>query len=116
VPRSTCTVLWDRVFWSPRVRRASLSSWHNAGCGLSNRSRFRLSAGKLDCGCRLDLLVEQSVIVEIQAVDRLAPIHRAQLPSYLKLSGHKVGLLINCDVRVLRDGVRRLVNDFPDSP
>ncbi len=71
---------------------------------------------KLDCGYRLDLLVEEAVIVEVKAVDRLAPIHKAQLLSYLRLSGYKVGLLINFNVKVLKDGVRRVVNDFPDSP
>lgn len=71
---------------------------------------------KLDCGYRLDLLVEDAVIVEIKAVDHLAPIHLAQLLSYLKLSGCKVGLLINFNVKILRDGIRRVVNDFPDSP
>ena len=69
---------------------------------------------RLDCGFRLDLLVEGEVIVEIKAVDHLAPIHEAQLLSYLKLSGCKVGLLISFNVRVLKDGVRRLVNRFPD--
>jgi len=71
---------------------------------------------KLDCGYRLDLLVEEAIIVEVKAVDRLMPIHQAQLLSYLKLSGCKVGLLINFNVRVLRDGIRRVVNNFPDSP
>ncbi len=70
---------------------------------------------KLDCGYRLDLLVEEAVIVEVKAVDRLAPIHKAQLLSYLRLSGCKVGLLINFNVKVLKDGIRRVVNDFPDS-
>ena len=71
---------------------------------------------KLDCGYRLDLLVEEAVIVEVKAVDRLAPIHKAQLLSYLRLSGCKVGLLVNFNVKVLKDGIRRVVNDFPDSP
>jgi GxxExxY protein len=71
---------------------------------------------KLDCGYRLDLLVEDSVIVEIKAVDQLAPIHHAQLLSYLRLSGRKVGLLINFNVQVLKDGIQRVVNSFPDSP
>ena len=71
---------------------------------------------RLDCGYRLDLFVEQAVIVEVKAVDRLAPIHQAQLLSYLKLSGCKVGLLINFNVKVLKDGIRRVVNGFPDSP
>jgi GxxExxY protein len=69
---------------------------------------------KLDCGYRLDLVVEEAVIVEIKAVERLEPIHQAQLLSYLKLSGCKVGLLINFDVKVLKDGIRRIANDFPD--
>jgi GxxExxY protein len=55
------------------------------------------------------LLVEGQVIVEIKTVDRLQPIHQAQLLSYLKLSGCQVGLLINFNVKVLRNGIRRLV-------
>jgi GxxExxY protein len=71
---------------------------------------------ELDCGYRLDLLVEEAVIVEVKAVDRLMPIHQAQLLSYLKLSDCRVGLLINFNVKLLKDGIRRVVNDFPDSP
>ncbi len=70
---------------------------------------------KLDCGYRLDLVVEDSVVVEIKAVDQLAPIHDAQLLSYLRLSGMRVGLLINFHVRVLKNGLKRIVDDFPDS-
>ncbi|MGB9872512.1 MAG: GxxExxY protein, partial [Anaerolineae bacterium] len=69
---------------------------------------------RLDCGYRLDLLVEGAVIVEIKAVDHLAPIHQAQLLSYLKLSGCKVGLLINFNVQVLKEGIKRVVNNFPE--
>ena len=69
----------------------------------------------LECGYRLDLLVEDVVIVEVKAVDDLAPIHEAQMLSYLKLSGLKVGLLINFNVMVLKRGLRRIVNDFPDA-
>lgn len=64
----------------------------------------------IDAGYRLDLLVEHAVIVEIKAVDQLAPIHDAQLFSYLNLSGCRVGLLINFNVRVLKNGIRRLAN------
>lgn len=66
---------------------------------------------QLDCGYRLDLLVEDVVIVEIKTVDALAPIHQAQLLSYLKLSGCKLGLLINFNVELLRQGIRRVVWD-----
>jgi len=64
----------------------------------------------LDCGYRLDLFVNDAVIVEIKAVDELAPIHEAQLLSYLRLSGCKVGLLINFNVKLLKYGIKRLVN------
>jgi GxxExxY protein len=67
---------------------------------------------QLDCGYRLDLLVEEAIIVEIKAIEKLEPIHEAQLLSYLKLSKCPVGLLINFNVRILKDGIRRLVNQF----
>ena len=68
---------------------------------------------KLDCGYRIDLLVEGSVVVELKSVEVLGPVHEAQLLSYLKLSGCKVGLLINFNVKVLKQGIRRMVNEFP---
>ncbi len=64
---------------------------------------------KVDCGYRIDLVVEGKVIIELKTVEKLAPIHEAQLLSYLKLSGCKVGLLINFNVKALKNGVRRLV-------
>ena len=65
---------------------------------------------KLECGYRIDLLVAGLVIVEIKSVKALAPIHEAQLLTYLKLTGVKVGLLINFNVVVLKEGIRRLVH------
>jgi GxxExxY protein len=65
---------------------------------------------KLDCGYRIHLLVAGLVIVEIKSVEALAPIHEAQLLTYLKLTGVKVGLLINFNVVVLKSGIRRLVH------
>ena len=64
---------------------------------------------KLECGFRLDLLVEGRVVVELKSVDGLGPIHEAIILTYLRLSGHEVGLLINFNVPVLKDGVRRFV-------
>ena len=63
----------------------------------------------LDCGYRIDLLIEGSIIVELKAVEKLLPIHEAQLMSYLKLSGYKIGLLINFNVEVLKSGIKRRV-------
>lgn len=70
---------------------------------------------RLDCGYRIDLLVEGEIVVEIKAIEALAPIHEAQLISYLRLAGERAGLLINFHVRVLKEGLKRIVNEFPDS-
>ena len=64
---------------------------------------------QLDCGYRLDLLVADQVVVEIKSVERLLPIHEAQLLTYLKLGGWKAGLLINFNEPVLKKGIRRRV-------
>ena len=63
----------------------------------------------LDCGYRVDLVVDNQIIVEVKSVGNLAAIHEAQLLSYLKLSGCKVGLLINFNVQYLKDGIRRMM-------
>jgi GxxExxY protein len=69
----------------------------------------------LDCGYRVDLLVEGEVIVEVKAIERLERVHAAQLLSYLRFSGCKVGLLFNFNVKWLLDnGLRRVVNGFPE--
>ncbi len=66
----------------------------------------------LDCGYRMDIVVEHSVIIEIKAVERLIPVHDAQLLSYLKLAKLRVGLLMNFHVPVLKSGLKRIVNNF----
>jgi GxxExxY protein len=65
---------------------------------------------KLDCGYRIDVLVANSLILELKVCESLQPIHEAQLLTYLKLTGLKVGLLINFNVPVLREGIKRLAN------
>jgi GxxExxY protein len=70
---------------------------------------------KLDVGYRIDLLVEDVVVVELKCVESIAPIHDAQIISYLRLSGKKLGLLINFKVVHLKDGVKRFVNNFVSS-
>ncbi len=69
---------------------------------------------RLDTGYKLDLWVDRSVIVEVKAVEKFDPIHEAQLLSYLRLSGCHVGLLINFNVRVLKDGIKRMVHRLPE--
>lgn len=70
---------------------------------------------KLDCGYRLDIVVENEIILELKTVESLLPVHEAQLLTYLKLTGLTLGLLINFNVPVLTQGLRRIVNRFEDS-
>jgi GxxExxY protein len=70
---------------------------------------------KLDCGYRLDLIVAGKVLVELKTVEEILPIHEAQLLTYLKLSGANLGLIINFNVPVLKQGVKRIVNNFSES-
>ena len=65
---------------------------------------------KLDLRYRMDLVVENSVVVEVKSVDAISPVHQAQILSYLKLSGKSIGLLINFNVALLKDGLKRFVN------
>ncbi len=67
---------------------------------------------EMEGGYKIDLLVENLVLVELKVVEQLLPVHRAQLLSYLKLSNKNVGLLINFNVVHLRDGIRRIVNQY----
>lgn len=68
----------------------------------------------IDCGYRVDFFIEDMLIVELKAVVAITPVHQAQILTYLRLSGCKVGLLINFNVKVLKDGIRRLVLDYKD--
>ncbi|BBO72935.1 hypothetical protein DSCW_03520 [Desulfosarcina widdelii] len=67
---------------------------------------------ELDCGYRIDVIVEQSVILELKAVDTVLPIHKAQLLTYLKLANLQLGLLLNFNTSLMRDGIYRMVNNF----
>lgn len=69
---------------------------------------------KLDCGYRLDTVVENAIIIELKACEKIEPIHRAQLLTYLKLSGLNLGLLLNFNTPVMRDGIVRIVNELKE--
>jgi GxxExxY protein len=85
-----------------------------AASGIAFRAEVpipvRYRERKLDAGFRADLLIQEQVLVELKALDQLLPIHDAQLLTYLRFSRIRVGLLINFNVRVLKDGIRRRVN------
>ena len=69
---------------------------------------------RLDAGYRLDILVERKVVVEVKAVEKLLPIHTAQILAYLRMGGHKLGFLLNFNVLHMKDGIRRVVNGLED--
>jgi GxxExxY protein len=69
---------------------------------------------KLDCGYQMDLVVENAIILELKSCEKIEPIHQAQLLTYLKLSGLKLGLLLNFNVPVMRDGITRIVNHLEE--
>jgi GxxExxY protein len=69
---------------------------------------------KLDCSYRIDLPVEDAILVELKSVELMLPIHSAQMLTYLKASRKQIGLLINFNVRVLKDGIKRIVNDYTE--
>ncbi len=79
--------------------------------GVSSRRQVALpiiyQGAALDAGYRLDILVEESIIVEVKAVDSLTRLHEAQILTYLKLSGHRLGFLMNFNVGLFKHGVRR---------
>ena len=64
---------------------------------------------KLECGYRIDLLVESRIIVELKSIEAIAPVHQAVVLTYLRLSGRRLGLLINFNVAVLKDGIKRYI-------
>ena len=64
---------------------------------------------RMDAGLKIDLLVEESLVVELKAVEVILPVHEAQVLTYLKLTGHRLGLLINFNVPLIRDGIKRII-------
>jgi GxxExxY protein len=87
--------------------------FESAEAGIEFARRIPLSLTyktvRLDCGYRMDVVVADRLIVETKTVERFMPIHKAQLLTYLRLSGHRVGLLLNFNTVVLKDDIRRLV-------
>ena len=75
---------------------------------LQKAIAVRYKGALVECGYRLDVLVEDRIVIELKAVERLLPIHAAQLLTYLKLAALPVGLLVNFNVQILKDGLRRL--------
>jgi GxxExxY protein len=87
-----------------------------AVAGLSFQRQVQLPVRykgvSLDCGYKMDLVVEDAIVLELKSIDALLPIHSAQLLTYLRSSGKQVGLLINFNVEVLKNGIKRMVNHY----
>jgi GxxExxY protein len=102
------------------------SAYEECLCYELSRSRLRFERQaplpveykglRLDCAYRLDLLVEQAVLLELKAIEEVLPIHKAQVLTYLRAAGKQVGLLINFNVEVLKNGITRLVNEYEGVP
>ena len=74
--------------------------------------KLKYKGVKLDCGYRLDIVVDNRLILELKSVEKIEPIHKAQLLTYLKLSNINIGLLLNFNVPVMREGIVRIVNNL----
>ena len=101
--------------WNPLYLACLIFELHRAGLRLKAQVKLAVCDEdvQIDCGFRLDLVVEDQVVVEIKSVKRLAPIHDAQVLTYLKLSGYPVALLINFNVPLLKQGLKRRLNPQP---
>jgi len=87
---------------------------HSAGLMVKNQipMPFEYKEVRLEIGYRIDLIVNDKVLIEVKSIESLAPVHYAQTLTYLKLSGLKLGLLINFNVKILKDSIHRIVNNL----
>jgi GxxExxY protein len=87
-------------------------------CGLQTKSEHPVPLTyhglAIDCGYRVDILVEDAVVVEIKSIERLARVHTAQMLTYLRLTGCHVGLIMNFNAKTLPEGIKRVVLNFPE--
>ena len=107
------------------MNRSWHTNWNTAGCPrrVSNRFPRSIAAGvtrlvhhgvHIEVGFRPDLIVEDPVIVEIKSVEVVAPVHKRQLLTHLRLADKRLGLLINFNVALIKDGIMRIANGLPD--
>jgi len=98
------------------MRPSWRTNWRSAACAPSGNKRFRLftRVRASRWGFRADLVVENLVIVEVKSVDSVAPVHKKQLLTHLRLAGKRLGLLINFNVALIKDGITRIANGLPE--
>ena len=110
------TGIWALGYWNRHTRNVVCYELSQMGLSFTREVHLPLSYKglKLDCSYRIDLLVEDAIVVELKSIEQLLPIHSAQLLTYLRASHKQIGLLINFNVPVLKDGIKRIVNDFDE--
>jgi GxxExxY protein len=108
------TPIWVLACWRAHTKRVWAYELRQAGHEIECQIPLPLvyKEVKLDLGYRVDLMVDNCVIVEVKAIEAIAPVHKAQLLSHLRLTGKKLGLLINFHVVHLKDGIFRVVNNL----
>ena len=89
----------------------------HAGCEVERQKPLPLTHNglKIACAYRADIVVDRLVLVEIKAVETLSPVYRRQVRTYLRLGDYRVGLLLNFGAPTMKEGIERIVNDFPDA-
>ena len=98
------------------MKNAYATNWVSEASYLKRKKplALRYKGINLDCGYRLDIVVENLIILELKSCEKIEPIHKAQILTYLKLSGLNLGLLLNFNVIVMKDGIVRIVNELKE--
>src|SRR2546425_606717 len=113
---TVCIPASDRGCWNRSTKWSWHTNWRSGVCTRCGSKRSRLSIRR--SGSRwdsaTDLIIEDQVIVEIKSVDAVAPVHKKQLLTHLRLADKRLGLLINFNVALIKDGITRIVNGLPD--
>src|SRR2546427_363049 len=113
---TVCIPASDRGCWNRSTKWSWHTNWRSGVCTRcgSQRSRLSYQEIRIEMGFRADLIIEDQVIVEIKSVDAVAPVHKKQLLTHLRLADKRLGLLINFNVALIKDGITRVVNGLPD--
>ncbi len=109
-----CIIHLDQDYWKVLIKNAFITDLLKDGYYVEKEKPMPLvyEEVKLDCGYRIDLLVENKVVIEVKSVEALNDVHLAQTLTYIKLGGYKLGLLINFNVFLLKEGIRRIANNL----
>ena len=109
---SKCIAIWVRASWNRLTKHASHGNWSSTNLTVERQKSLPVvyKGQSLDVGYRVDLIVEGKLLIELKTVNKIEPVHKAQLLTYLKLTGLCVGLLMNFNAATLREGIQRMVH------